>query len=66
MGRLTAVPDWPGTTAEQVRENGEDPFFTYFGNKVVAEKAAWDYVKEHPSLDLTTSEYQKSESLFLR
>ncbi|KAF8642480.1 hypothetical protein AX16_009481 [Volvariella volvacea WC 439] len=45
---------WGEVTRAQVLEKGEDPYYVYFASKILAERALWDYVKEHPELDIAT------------
>jgi hypothetical protein len=47
--------DWGVTTKEEVIANAANPFYVYFGSKNLAERALWDFVAEHPKLDVTSS-----------
>lgn len=46
--------DWAPTTHEDVLANAEDPYYLYFASKVLAEKAVWDFAREHPNVDVAT------------
>ncbi|KAG9098033.1 methylglyoxal reductase (NADPH-dependent) gre2 [Ceratobasidium sp. 392] len=51
-GYVYSEKDWNPTTFE---ESQKDPASGYYGSKTLAEKAAWDFVKnEKPGFDLTT------------
>jgi len=44
--------DWNPITKEQVLA-GADPFSTYSGTKTFAERAVWEFVAEHPDVNVT-------------
>ncbi|KAF5309453.1 hypothetical protein D9619_012319 [Psilocybe cf. subviscida] len=46
--------DWGKTSKEEVVANAANPFYVYFGSKNLAERALWDFVAEHPNLDVTS------------
>ena len=36
--------------------DGRRPLYVYIGSKILAERAAWDFAREHREIDLATSE----------
>ena len=48
------VTDWNDTTEEKALTSNKGGFFVYSAGKALAEKAAWEFVKEHPEVSLTT------------
>ena len=46
---------WGECTAEQVTDGTRNPLWIYLASKILAEKEAWKFAQENPSLDLTTS-----------
>lgn len=46
--------DWNPATYEDAIKGDKPGIWVYCASKVLAEKAAFDYVKEHPELKLTT------------
>jgi len=46
--------DWGEVTREQVYVKADDPVYVYFASKILAEKVAWNFAKEHPEIDLAT------------
>ena len=48
------VTDWNDTTEEEALTSNKGEFFVYSAAKALAEKAAWEFVKEHPEVSLTT------------
>ncbi|KAG6847441.1 hypothetical protein H0H93_008085 [Arthromyces matolae] len=45
---------WGTASRETAAANSENDYFVYFTSKILAEKAVWDYAKEHPELDVAT------------
>ncbi|KIM36352.1 hypothetical protein M413DRAFT_31771 [Hebeloma cylindrosporum] len=45
--------DWGKTSKEEIYAKN-DPFYTYFAAKLLAEKALWEFVKSKPHLDVTS------------
>jgi len=43
-------------TKEEIKANESNSTFLYFAAKIFAEKAVWTFAKEHPELDVTTSQ----------
>ena len=56
--------DWGKTSKEEIYAKN-DPFYTYFAAKLLAEKALWEFAKTKPSLDITSST-KRFIQLFLR
>lgn len=54
---LILTTDWGETTREEVIAKAADPYFVYFASKILAEKAVWEFAKEHPELDVATSKH---------
>jgi hypothetical protein len=48
--------DWGKGSWEEALKS-KDPMFTYNNSKIFAERAAWNFAREHPLLDLATSQY---------
>lgn len=48
---------------EDVRAKGEDHLYVYFASKYLAERATWDFAKEHPNVDIATGEYNHLSTL---
>jgi len=46
--------DWGQTSKEEIYAKN-DPFYTYFAAKLLAEKALWEFAKTRPHLDITSS-----------
>ncbi|TFK32304.1 hypothetical protein BDQ12DRAFT_707710 [Crucibulum laeve] len=46
--------EWGVVTREQAQEKADDPFYVYFASKILAERAVWEFVKEHPAVDVAT------------
>ncbi|KAF8896841.1 NAD-P-binding protein [Mucidula mucida] len=55
-GTLTPLPstDWGDVTEEETLNGEHDPLWVYLASKLLAEKAAWQFIEEHPSIDLAT------------
>lgn len=47
--------DWGECTAEQVVDGTRNPLWIYLAAKILAEKEAWKFAAENPTVDLTTS-----------
>ncbi|KAG6817899.1 hypothetical protein H0H93_006930 [Arthromyces matolae] len=45
---------WGVASRETAEAKSEDDYYVYFSSKILAEKAVWDYAKEHPELDIAT------------
>lgn len=48
--------DWGQVTREQLAAKGDDAMYVYFASKLLAERAMWDFAKEHPKLDVACGE----------
>ncbi|MBH0005027.1 NAD-dependent epimerase/dehydratase family protein, partial [Pseudoalteromonas sp. SWYJZ12] len=46
--------DWGVVSREEAEKKAEDPYYVYFASKILAERAIWDFAKEHPQLDIAT------------
>ncbi|KAG6815724.1 hypothetical protein H0H87_011973 [Tephrocybe sp. NHM501043] len=46
--------DWGVVSREEAEKKAEDPYYVYFASKILAEKAIWDFAKDHPQLDVAT------------
>ncbi|KAF8642472.1 hypothetical protein AX16_009473 [Volvariella volvacea WC 439] len=46
--------DWGEVTRSQVLERADDAYYVYFASKLLAERALWDYLKDHPKFDVAT------------
>ena len=55
--RLISALDWNPITREQILTGTLDPLSTYSGSKTLAEHAVWEFVAEHPEIDITVREY---------
>ncbi|KAI0048239.1 NAD-P-binding protein [Auriscalpium vulgare] len=53
-GRKFTEDDWAEITLEDGRTADASPFVAYTVAKTFAEKAIWDFAKEHPDVDVTT------------
>jgi len=40
---------------EEALDPSKDPGYVYFASKILAENAQWQFVKEHPELDVVSS-----------
>ena len=49
--------DWNDTTEDEALTSGKSGFFVYSAAKALAEKAAWEFAKEHPEISLTTGKH---------
>ncbi|KAG6834170.1 hypothetical protein H0H93_011452, partial [Arthromyces matolae] len=47
---------WGAASREAAEAKSEDDYYVYVSSKILAEKAVWDYAKEHPELDVATGE----------
>lgn len=50
---------------EDVRAKGEDHLYVYFASKYLAERATWDFAKEHPNVDIATGELTTSPHYYM-
>jgi hypothetical protein len=46
--------DWGSVTMEEALDPARDDFYVYFASKLLAERALWQFVKQHPQLDVVT------------
>ncbi|KAI5117065.1 hypothetical protein M0805_006787 [Coniferiporia weirii] len=53
-GQSFGQDSWGEVTSEQILDGTRNPVYVYLGAKIIGEKAAWEFVEEHPELDLTT------------
>ncbi|KAF5381745.1 hypothetical protein D9615_005640 [Tricholomella constricta] len=53
-GKTFTASDWGVVSREEVEKKADDPYYVYFASKLLAEKAIWEFAKEHPQLDLAT------------
>ncbi|TFK65960.1 NAD(P)-binding protein [Pluteus cervinus] len=53
-GLTISDSDWGTVTKEQVYAKAKDPFYVYFASKILAERAVWQFAKEHPEVDIAT------------
>ncbi|KAF8231120.1 NAD(P)-binding protein [Tricholoma matsutake] len=53
-GRTLTSKDWGHATAEEAKEPNRDSVYVYMSAKYLAERALWEFVKEHPQLDVVT------------
>jgi hypothetical protein len=42
---------------EEALQPDKSDFYVYFASKLLAERALWEFVKEHPQLDVVTRKY---------
>jgi len=49
---------------EEALDPARDGVYVYFASKVLAEKAQWQFVKEHPELDVVSSKSHVLRSLY--
>ncbi|KAF9032097.1 NAD-P-binding protein [Hymenopellis radicata] len=54
QGRVLTDKDWGHVTEEETLSGKHDPLWIYLASKLLAEKAAWQFVDENPSIDLAT------------
>ncbi|KAF8181620.1 hypothetical protein BJ912DRAFT_1044577 [Pholiota molesta] len=52
-GATFGEADWGHTSREEIIKR-DDPFYTYFAAKNLAEKALWEFAKAHPHVDIAT------------
>ncbi|KAI0333886.1 NAD(P)-binding protein [Cubamyces sp. BRFM 1775] len=45
---------WGNTSREDLLVEGRRPLYVYIGSKILAERAAWDFARQHKEIDLTT------------
>jgi len=50
---LYTSDDWNPITREQILSGTLDPLSTYSGTKTFAERAVWEFVAEHPDVNIT-------------
>lgn len=53
----TRTTDWGEVTREQAIAKGDDAYYVYFASKILAERAMWDFAKEHPKLDVSCGQF---------
>ncbi|KAF8227156.1 NAD(P)-binding protein [Tricholoma matsutake] len=53
-GKTITSKDWGHVTPEEAKEPSRSPPYVYFASKLLAERALWDFVKDHPQLDVVT------------
>ncbi|KAF8999412.1 hypothetical protein BDQ17DRAFT_752668 [Cyathus striatus] len=53
-GENLTESDWGKVTVEEAHAHAEEQGFVYSASKILAEKAAWDFAKKHPKLDIAT------------
>ena len=58
---LIVVLDWVDTSREKALASN-DPTFVYVSEKVLAEKAVWDFADKHSKIDVTTGELHVNHS----
>ncbi|KAF8996110.1 hypothetical protein BDQ17DRAFT_1364736 [Cyathus striatus] len=46
--------NWGEVTIDETRAQAGNPFFVYCASKILAEKALWDFARQHPKLDIAT------------
>lgn len=55
VGTTYSHADWNPATYDKAKNSGDNPAYLYCASKVLAEKAAWDFVeKEKPGFALST------------
>lgn len=52
---LDSLTDWGHVTVEEALDPEKNDVFVYFASKLLAERALWQFVKEHPQLDVVAS-----------
>lgn len=50
--RTFTSKDWGHVTVEEALDPEKNDVFVYFASKLLAERALWQFVKEHPQLDV--------------
>ncbi|KAF8067002.1 hypothetical protein FPV67DRAFT_1223190 [Lyophyllum atratum] len=53
-GQTFTGADWGVVSREEAEKQAEDPYYVYFASKNLAEKAIWEFAKDHPELDVAT------------
>jgi len=53
-GKTITSKDWGHITEDEAKDPSRDPLFVYLASKLLAERALWEFVKEHPQLDVVT------------
>ncbi|KAH6904568.1 hypothetical protein BKA70DRAFT_1373387 [Coprinopsis sp. MPI-PUGE-AT-0042] len=53
-GLVLSEKDWGTTTLEDIQAHADDPYYVYFGSKILAEKAVWEFAKHHPEIGIVT------------
>ena len=56
-GLTLCSTDWGKAPEEDFAKNEGDAMWNYVATKIVAERAAWDFAKENPKLDLAISKF---------
>jgi nucleoside-diphosphate-sugar epimerase len=54
QGKNLTENDWNNVTRQEALDKGMNNLFVYSASKALAEKAAWEFVKTHPEVNLTT------------
>jgi hypothetical protein len=49
------LADWGNATEEEVLSGKNGAMWEYLGSKILAEKAAWKFAEDNPTLDMSTS-----------
>ena len=49
--------DWNPITREQIFTETLDPLSSYAGSKTLAERAVWEFVAEHPDINITVCKH---------
>ncbi|KAF8996050.1 hypothetical protein BDQ17DRAFT_1250184, partial [Cyathus striatus] len=52
--RVYIFIDWDEVTVEEAHAQAENPFFVYRASKILAERAVWDFARQHPKVDIAT------------
>ena len=57
--------DWGHVTEAEALNPEKNAMFVYVAAKILAEKAQWQFVKEHPQLDVVSSKSSLASAFFL-
>jgi nucleoside-diphosphate-sugar epimerase len=58
---LYELTDWGYVTETEALEPGRSEMYVYLASKILAERAIWEFVKEHPQLDVVTSKFPSAQ-----
>jgi nucleoside-diphosphate-sugar epimerase len=65
MSLTCTILDWGHVTLEKALEPDRSEGYVYFASKLLAERALWEFAKEHPQLDVVTGKYPCTPTIWI-